>query len=131
MDHGTRERWRRLWHGTIWEIVDGDGWLPLSATSAAPMLVISAWNAHGMAMPLAVNRSRDALLRDELSLRGLQPRRARGSSSDRAWSEDGWMVEHRAGLSPMLLQRYQQLAGLLVRDGRHHVLWWDGRSDPG
>jgi hypothetical protein len=126
-----RDQWRRAWRGTLWELAEGDGWRPLPDTGGAPAgVVVSAWNPHGVRLPDEVNRARDQLLLDELRARGLQPRRARGRSPDGAWSEDGWLVEHRHARSVALLGRYQQLAGLVVEHGRAHLLWRDGWLDP-
>lgn len=120
-----RRAWEERWHGTIWEGLDGGGWLELPTTSPGPQVVISAWNPLGMRLPQPVNRARDALLMGELQARGLSARRARGRSPDGAWWEDGWQIAHEADRTQLLVRRYGQLAGWVTDAGGARFHWAD------
>jgi hypothetical protein len=122
-----RARWRDTWRTTVCEAALDGGWLDLAhALASGPTLLITAWNPDGAALAPAVNQRRDAVLHDELSARGLSPRRARGRDPGGSWSEDGWAVPCDREAAVELLRRFGQLAGFVFDRGGRGLLWRDG-----
>jgi hypothetical protein len=133
MDEGQRRHWRTRWGTTRWQLAQADGgWLELPgalATGSGALFALSAWNPGSVPLPVAVNRARDALLRDELQARGEHPRRMRGGDPQAGWWEEGWLVGHQPARDAALLRRYGQLAGLVLSGGAMALLWCDGVQD--
>jgi hypothetical protein len=93
-------------------------------------LIVTAWNPASRRLPDDVNARRDRLLRAELDALGVGALRARGTSADGTWFEDGWLIAHEAHRSLSLLRRYGQLAGFVFSAEGRGLLWADGTFRP-
>lgn len=114
--------WTKRWRGTVWELANGDHWLPLGTPSEA-LVVVSAWNPGSLRLAEAINQARDGVLAAELRALGLAPVRARGRSADRAWCEEGWLIAHLPTRTTGLLQRYGQIAGWVTEPLGSRYVW--------
>lgn len=131
MDEGVRARLRATYHAAVCEVEADGGWEPLTALPPphAAGLVLTAWNPGSRALPAAVNRARDALLRAELAALELAPLRARGRDAAATWIEDGWLIPHVHARSLQLLRRYEQVAGYVFAARGRGLLWSDGTEE--